>query len=951
MSTLSVCLITKNEEAHLARCLESVRGLWDDLVVVDTGSTDRTVEIAREFGARLFTFTWQDDFSLARNFCIEQASGDWILSLDADETIAPRDHAVIRDLLRRDDVDAVGAMQRHYVTTAVVVGWQPGPGGYDEGKPYPGFLDVGCRRLFRNRRWLRFRNRVHEELVSIDPAHPLVEIPGAWVIHHFGKLGAQDLLRAKGEGYLRIGIKKIEDDPANPQAHYELGIQYAELGRPAEALPCFERVRTLSSGFRDTELRIAICHAHLDRHEEALAAFRVAARALPQHADVIALEEANVHRKLGDDRAAERILKRALSRHPAYAGASINLAVLYNATKRTAEALACLDRALTLSPRHPDLLTLRAWIRGSAGDLNGALADLERLGTNEGALRKRARILAQQRRFREAGECLDQMSDAPDADVLSLRGVIALGLGEGVEAVRQFRRSLDLEGTYEASLNLSVALEAQRDHSGALTAAAEALGFAPGHSAAFARFTRLSGDTLRRRAVRGGADALTQFFYQPHSIPFDGRTPRTRGLGGTESAIVYLAEALAARGHRIVVFNTCEEPGIHHGVEYARWESLPARAVADRPDVVVAVREWQTIGAARFAPLQIFWTGDAFDQPFVEKLGDAGSRREIDFLMLQSDWQANTYERYHGVPAWQIVRTRLGSAASSGPVPPFDDGRGRARRLAYASTPFRGLDVLLDLFPRIRAACPDAELDVFSSMRVYGVAAADDESRYGAIYRKAEQPGVNLVGSLPQMELAARLQQARVLAYPNHYAETFCIAAIEAQAAGCAVVTSALGALPETVGDGGLCIAGDPRTAAYQQAFVDACVRLLTDDEEWSAVSRRARARAWDAYAWPAIAEHWDATCRAALRVEPPVLERVGVHLAAGRASLALKMLERETPGDGVPAEAWAAVRAFAVWRAGSAPAPPPESVRLIALHFRSFRNALLIEPATVTAG
>ena len=76
MPTLSVCLIVKNEEAHLARCLESVRGLWDDLVVVDTGSTDHTVEIARSFGARLFDFTWVDDFSAARNFCLDQITTD-----------------------------------------------------------------------------------------------------------------------------------------------------------------------------------------------------------------------------------------------------------------------------------------------------------------------------------------------------------------------------------------------------------------------------------------------------------------------------------------------------------------------------------------------------------------------------------------------------------------------------------------------------------------------------------------------------------------------------------------------------------------------------------------------------------------------------------------------------------------------------------------------------------
>ena len=217
---------------------------------------------------------------------------------------------------------------------------------------------------------------------------------------------------------------------------------------------------------------------------------------------------------------------------------------------------------------------------------------------------------------------------------------------------------------------------------------------------------------------------------------------------------------------------------------------------------------------------------------------------------------------------------------------------------------------------------------------------------YGALYRKANQPGVRLIGSLPQLELAERLQQARVLAYPNHYAETFCIAAIEAQAAGCAVVTSQLGALAETVGDAGICIPGHPRSAEYQDAFVAACVRLLTDDEAWQAMSDQALARAWSGYTWPAIAAEWETVLRAALTPEPPILERVAVHLKAGRSGLAQKMLDREPPPADVPAEAWQALKAFTAWHAGSGDAPPDDSVRLIALHFRSLTRAGVIPPA-----
>jgi hypothetical protein len=316
--------------------------------------------------------------------------------------------------------------------------------------------------------------------------------------------------------------------------------------------------------------------------------------------------------------------------------------------------------------------------------------------------------------------------------------------------------------------------------------------------------------------------------------------------------------------------------------------------------------------------------------------------------MLQSQWQVDTFRAHHDLPWSRIVRTTLGAASSTADL---SAPRGpRPRRLAYASTPFRGLDVLLDLFPRIRAACPDAELEVFSSMQVYGVSDADDKAQFASIYDRARQPGVTLVGSVPQLELARRLQQARVLAYPNHYAETFCIAAAEAQAAGCAVVTSDLGALAETVGPGGMCIPGIPRQAAYRQQFVDACVALLRDDEHWRATSERALAHAAARYEWPDIAAHWESQCVAALRTDTPEFERIAVHLAGGRASLAQKMLARASRPPDVEAEVWDALLGFTAWQAGAGTMPAPERVQLVALHFPSLRRSGVLDQALAHA-
>jgi glycosyltransferase involved in cell wall biosynthesis/Flp pilus assembly protein TadD len=938
--TLSLCMIARNEEAHLQRCLASVRALVDEIIFVDTGSTDRTLAIAESFGARIFHLPWPDDFSVARNYALERATGDWILSLDADESIAARDHARIRESLAQAGVDAALSLQRNYISHAVL-GWEAGSGGYEEGEPYSGFRDVVCRRLFRNRPWLRFRNRVHEMLSSIDPARPLVETRDSWVIHHYGKVGDAATLEAKAEAYLRIGLAKIADNPDDPQAHYELGVQHLERSDFNAALACFQRTLEIAPDHGETHLNVAIVCQALARHDEAFAALRKASRLLPDRAAEIAFLEGTVHEATGNLASAERAYRRSLKANPAYAPSSVNLTVVLETQGKLDEALACLDGAIALGPRHTQLRKQRAALRTLRGDDAGALRDLEELGNEPDAIVRRVRLLLKRRQFADADRCLRSLGEVSDHVLDALRGATALGLGDFAGAVTHLQHSFEADPTYEAARNLSTALEAQGLRSEALAAAADALRLAPSDPHARARFVQLASDTLRRAAPRRNGDSLTVFFYQPHSLSYNGRTPRERGLGGTESAVVYLAEALARRGHRVVVLNGCDAAATIDGVEYERWESLPKRCVIDRPHVVVAVRAWEMIGRTRLAPLQIFWTGDAFDQPFVQDLRDSDNRREIDFVMLQSDWQAETFAQHHNIPAWQIVRTRLGSAASAADSAPLPPAGARPRKLAYASTPFRGLDTLLDVFPKIRAACPDAQLDVFSSMRVYGMSEEDDRRNYGALYAKAAQPGVNLIGSVPQPELARRLHEARVLAYPNHFAETFCIAAIEAQAAGCVVVTSAVGALPETIGDGGVCLDGDPHSAKYRQSFIDACISLLTDDERWTAMSARAQTRTRAAYTWPGIAEEWEAICRVGLREDSPTVERVAVHLAAGRAGLAVRMLERESAPDDVPADVWNELRALAAARAAGEATPSDESLRTLALHFPAIRRTL----------
>src|SRR6185295_17244089 len=167
--------------------------------------------------------------------------------------------------------------------------------------------------------------------------------------------------------------------------------------------------------------------------------------------------------------------------------------------------------------------------------------------------RLRARILVRQRRFEDARASLVGVNTSTDAELAGLHGAVALGLGNVAEAVTRLEESLRIEPTVDAALNLSTALQSQGARTEAFRAAAHALGIVPSNQAAQTRFAQFAGNQFHDRRDPGNP-TLTFAFYQPHSLDYDGSTPRQRGLGGSESAVVYLAESLARRGHRCIVF-------------------------------------------------------------------------------------------------------------------------------------------------------------------------------------------------------------------------------------------------------------------------------------------------------------------------------------------------------------------------------------------------------------
>ncbi|MBI2109717.1 glycosyltransferase family 2 protein, partial [Candidatus Woesearchaeota archaeon] len=105
---ISLCMIVKNEERFIAKAIESVKDFVHEIIIVDTGSTDKTIEIAKKYTSKIFNFKWTDNFSTARNFSIEQATQPWILVLDADETIDKTYQEKLTDVIKNSPPDIMG---------------------------------------------------------------------------------------------------------------------------------------------------------------------------------------------------------------------------------------------------------------------------------------------------------------------------------------------------------------------------------------------------------------------------------------------------------------------------------------------------------------------------------------------------------------------------------------------------------------------------------------------------------------------------------------------------------------------------------------------------------------------------------------------------------------------------------------------------------------------------
>lgn len=239
--SISQCMIVKNEEKNIRQALSWAKGIVQEQIVVDTGSTDRTVEIAESMGAKIFYFEWCDDFSAAKNYAIEQAAGDWIAFLDADEYFTPEDARKLPDVIRT----AEQRFSKHGTPDVIRATWAQ---LNDEGRV---FAVSEQDRIFKNKKDIRYRKPIHEVLASASGRDiQMVDATNVLSIMHTGYL--RSVIEEKGERNVPLLEKAVQDDPDDYDAWSYLAEAFSAKNEYVKALQISEKV--MEEGLNKAEL-------------------------------------------------------------------------------------------------------------------------------------------------------------------------------------------------------------------------------------------------------------------------------------------------------------------------------------------------------------------------------------------------------------------------------------------------------------------------------------------------------------------------------------------------------------------------------------------------------------------------------------------------------------------------------------------------------------------------
>jgi len=353
-----------------------------------------------------------------------------------------------------------------------------------------------------------------------------------------------------------------------------------------------------------------------------------------------------------------------------------------------------------------------------------------------------------------------------------------------------------------------------------------------------------------------------RFMFFVAGMPFQGDSHGKKALGGSETAGLYMARGLAARGHQVEMFCQCEQPGIYEGVEYRRIDDFPRYAMDtnDPHDVTVIQRVPNPLMVTLASHVQWWWMHDLALRRYVEMV--RGVSWNVNAILTVSEWHRQQMLEVYGLEKDLVVATRNGidlGLIQSVEGPPERD----LNSLVYTARPERGMDILLEsIFPRLLQARPTLTL----TLAGYENYVQELQPLYQKIQMLVARFGgrVRHVGALTKPDLYRLYKSSALYLYPSDFEEVSCITAMEVAACGLPFVASDRAALPETcLPEASLLIPLDEvhqgaRNVEYQNRFVTATLDLLNDPARMQAMSAAGIAGAVK-YDWAGVAAEWEA--------------------------------------------------------------------------------------------
>ncbi|MGP4040726.1 glycosyltransferase [Gracilibacillus sp. D59] len=213
---LTACIITKNEEKNIEKCLNSVKPIVSEIVVVDTGSTDSTVDKAKKIGAKVYHFEWVNDFAKAKNFAISKATGDWIISLDADEYLENVDYQLMKNCINKADKSKSDGLFVNLMNYDVVLNKI--------------LSTIPKIKIFRNDSHIQYYGAIHETVKRLNENIRVIDMKEKITIVHTGYSSGEIERKKKGERNLSMLLEEVSSNPEDHDLNFYLSETYSQMG-------------------------------------------------------------------------------------------------------------------------------------------------------------------------------------------------------------------------------------------------------------------------------------------------------------------------------------------------------------------------------------------------------------------------------------------------------------------------------------------------------------------------------------------------------------------------------------------------------------------------------------------------------------------------------------------------------------------------------------------------